>query len=159
MVLRIGIADDLRYEREMLTRMLQTLKHEVIFQAESGQDLVEACLRHRVDLVITDNSMPGLSGVDAAAQIYQRCRLPVILLSARCDLQLMVTAELHHVLVYLVKPVEQSNLERAISLALRRFNESQVDDNGSTPVARGSKVDEASTWRRTIGQLRGQQSF
>jgi CheY-like chemotaxis protein len=156
--LRVGTADDVKSDRELLSRMLETLGHEVAFQAQSGRELIEACLAHQPELVITDNVMPDLPGVDAAAQIYERSPIPIILLSAHTDPQAVLAAELQHVSVYLVKPLDKSTLEAAISLALRRFNESQFGGQSSSPGPRGSKVDEASEWRGTIGQLGGQQA-
>jgi DNA-binding NarL/FixJ family response regulator len=156
--LQVGIADDVGCAREVLARMLEALGHEVVFQVESGGELIRACLEHRPDLVITDNLMPDLLGVDATAQIYEHCPTPVILLSAHTDPEVVLTAELQHVSVYLVKPLDKSTLEAAISLALRRFNESQFGDNMSSPGRRGSKVDEESQWRGTIDQLGGQQA-
>jgi response regulator NasT len=135
--------------------MLEALGHEVVIQAQSGQELVAACSMQQPDLVITDNFMPDLPGIDAAALLYDRCPLPVILLSASCDPQAVLRAELRHVLVYLVKPLDQSTLEAAISLALTRFIESQF--GGDSPGPRGSKVDEATETHRKIGQVARQQ--
>jgi len=138
----------------LLARMLEALGHEVVIQAQTGQELVDACAARRPDLVITDNLMPDLPGIDASALIYDRCPLPVILLSAYSDPQAVLMAELQHVLVYLVKPLDKSTLEAAISLALTRFTESQF--GGASPGLRGSKVDETET-RGKIGRGAHQQ--
>jgi PleD family two-component response regulator len=52
--LRVGIADDVGCAREALARMLEALGHEVVFQAERGRELVQACLEHRPEVVITE---------------------------------------------------------------------------------------------------------
>src|SRR5687767_11766865 len=91
--LRVGIADDLRSDRNLLSGMLQSLGHEVIFEAQSGIELLDACRRHQPDLVVTDNLMPELNGLEAAAQI---CK-PVILVSAHSDPATALAAERMHV--------------------------------------------------------------
>lgn len=125
--LRVGIADDLRSDRNLLSGMLESLGHEVVFQAQSGAELLEACGRHQTDLVVADNLMPDVSGLEAAARIYKRSSIPVILLSAYSDAASVQAAERMHVAVYLVKPLEESNLEKAIALALRRTGQPEQE--------------------------------
>jgi two-component system, response regulator PdtaR len=86
---------------------------------------VEQCRTTRPDLVITDVKMPTLDGIDAAAQIYRDNPLPVILVSAYHDAALIERAEADHVMAYLVKPIKQADLEPAIALAMRRFEQFQ----------------------------------
>lgn len=147
--LRVGIADDIKSARLLLTEMLESLGHQVIFQAKSGRELVEACGKDRPDLVVTDNVMPDLLGVEAAAEIYRRFSIPVILLSAYSDPEVVLTAEHKHVSVYLVKPLDKSNLETAIAIALRSDGDSQSDEGYSTTWPRGADIDETVSLRRT----------
>jgi AmiR/NasT family two-component response regulator len=49
--------------------------------------------------------------------------VPIIVISAFHDPDLIVRAERNHVLAYLVKPIKQEDLEPAIAIALSRFNE------------------------------------
>jgi DNA-binding NarL/FixJ family response regulator len=141
--LRVIIADDVRADRVLIAEMLTSLGHEVVCQAKNGRELIDACLEHSPELVITDNVMPGVRGLDAASQICARRAIPVIVLSAHTDPEAVLYAEQNCVLVYLVKPLDKANLEAAIALALRRFTESQFGDDSLSPGPRGSKVDEA----------------
>jgi two-component system, response regulator PdtaR len=56
-------------------------------------------------------------------QIYQEAPVPVILVSAHHDPELIARAEADHILGYLVKPIKQSDLEPTIALAIRRFEQ------------------------------------
>ena len=85
-----------------------------------------SCRGHRPDLVITDIKMPDMDGIDAAAQIYRDGPIPVILVSAYHDAELIRRAEADHILAYLVKPIKQADLEPAIALAMRRFEQFQA---------------------------------
>lgn len=122
--LRVVVADD---EPEMLTGIRETLEelgHRVVSTVANGKDLVEKCLAERPDLVITDIKMPGLDGIDAADEIYRQMPVPVILVSAYHDTELLERAEANHVVMsYLVKPIKRSHLEAAIGIAIRRFEQ------------------------------------
>lgn len=121
--LRVAVADDEPEVRQLLEKMLKSLGHEVAFAASTGRELVDFCMTTPVDLIMTDIRMPDMDGLDAAAVIYEKSRTPIILLSGHCDSELIERAEETHVFAYLVKPVTQMQLEPAIALASRRFEE------------------------------------
>ena len=121
--LRIAVADDEADMRDWFERMLPTLGHQVVSVAENGRELVEHCRELKPDLVITDIKMPDMDGIDAAQAICAERPLPIILVSAYHDSELVQRAEADHVLAYLVKPIGKAALGPAISLAMRRFSE------------------------------------
>jgi two-component system, response regulator PdtaR len=124
--LKIAIADDERDMRDYFQDILPWLGHEVIAIAQTGKELVELCAATRPDLVITDIKMPDMDGIDAAAQIYRHAPVPVILVSAYSDPDFIRRAEADHILAYLVKPIKQADLEPAIGIAMRRFEQFQA---------------------------------
>ena len=124
--LRIVIADDEPDMREYFCKMLPRLGHEVVAAAANGRELVEHCRAQRPDLAITDIKMPELDGIEAAIQVYQDAPLPFILVSAYHDADLIARAEADHIMGYLVKPIKQADLQPAIALALRRFEQFQA---------------------------------
>jgi AmiR/NasT family two-component response regulator len=121
--LRVVIADDEPDMRDYFGKLLPRLGHQVVGAARTGRELVELCKQHKPDLVITDIKMPDLDGIDAATQIYQDCPVPVILVSAFHDAELIARAEADHILGYLVKPIKQTDLAPVIALAMRRFQQ------------------------------------
>jgi two-component system, response regulator PdtaR len=121
--LRIVIADDEPDMRDYFRKVLPRLGHTVSAAAENGEQLVEFCRFYQPDLVITDIKMPNLDGIDAAMRIYAERPIPVILVSAYSDAKLIERAEADHIMAYLVKPIKQTDLEPAISLAMRRFEQ------------------------------------
>ena len=124
--LRISVADDEQDMRDFFERMLPLLGHQVVSIAETGRELLEHCKKLRPDLIITDIKMPDLDGIEAAAIIGEECPTPVILVSAYHDEESIARAEADHILAYLVKPIGKSDLQPAISLAMRRFAELQA---------------------------------
>jgi two-component system, response regulator PdtaR len=121
--LRIAIADDEDDMRDYFREILPVLGHQVVVAARTGKELVDLCRAERPDLVITDIKMPDMDGIDAAAQLYRDLPVPVILVSAYHDPGLIQRAEADHILAYLVKPIKQADLEPAIAIAMRRFEQ------------------------------------
>jgi response regulator NasT len=121
--LRIVIADDEQDMRDYFQKLLPRLGHQVVAEAATGRQLVEMCQTHKPDMVITDIKMPDLDGIDAATQIYKDRPVPVILVSAFHDAELIARAEADHILGYLVKPIKQADLGPTIALAVRRFEQ------------------------------------
>ena len=121
--LRIAVADDEPDMQEYFEKILPRLGHDVISIAETGRQLVEHCEALNPDLVITDIKMPDMDGIDAAAAIYKKQAIPVILVSAFHDRELIERAESDHIMAYLVKPIKQADLEPAIALARKRFEQ------------------------------------
>ncbi|HZT79186.1 MAG TPA: response regulator [Gemmataceae bacterium] len=121
--LRIAIADDEADMRDYFRKILPLLGHKMVCAAKTGRELVEGCRQCKPDLVITDIKMPDMDGIRAADQIYQEHPIPVILVSAYHDADLIARAEANHILGYLVKPIKQSDLEPVIALAVRRFEQ------------------------------------
>ena len=123
--LRIAVADDEPDMQDYFRTILPRLGHEVAVAA-TGRELVERCRETAPDLVITDIKMPDMDGIDAAARIYQETAVPVILVSAFHDADFIRRAEADHILAYLVKPIKQADLEPAITIAMRRFEQFQA---------------------------------
>ncbi|HEX7449721.1 MAG TPA: response regulator [Pirellulales bacterium] len=147
--LRIAVADDEADMRDWFERMLPTLGHQVVSVAETGKELVEHCRALKPDLVITDIKMPDMDGIEAANEICRECAVPIILISAYHDAELIERAEADHILAYLVKPIGKASLGPAIGLAMRRFSEIQELRKEATDL-RQTLAD-----RRIIEQAKG----
>ena len=124
--LRIVVADDEPDMRDYFQKALPRLGHQVVGVAQNGRELVEQCRALQPDLIVTDIKMPDMDGIDAATRIYQERPVPVILVSAYHDAGLIARAGADHILGYLVKPIKDADLEPAIVIALRRFEQFQA---------------------------------
>jgi AmiR/NasT family two-component response regulator len=121
--LRIAVADDERDMRDFFREFLPPLGHTVVGTAATGTELVALCRAEKPDMVITDIKMPDMDGIDAAAAVCRDTPVPVILVSAFHERELLARAEAEHVLAYLVKPIKAADLVPAIGIALRRFGQ------------------------------------
>lgn len=135
--------------RDFFERMLPLCGHEVVSVAETGSELIEHCRSLKPDLVITDIKMPDMDGFKASSRLSQEQSLPVILVSAYHDAELIERAEADHVLAYLVKPIGQADLAPAIAVAMRRFQELQALRNET------GELKQALADRKVIEQAKG----
>jgi len=124
--LRIVAADDDLSFHAIYRKMLPALGHEVVALARTGRELVDQCRAQKPDLVITDIKMEDMDGIEAAREICRPEALPIILVSGYHDAELIERAQADYVLGYLVKPVRKADLETAIAIAMRRFEEYQI---------------------------------
>jgi len=120
---RIAVADDEPRMRQFYEEVLPVLGHEVVYSAATGKELLAGCQQVHPDLVITDIKMPDMDGIEAAHHLCRAEPVPVILVSAYDDLKLVSRAGENHIQAYLVKPIKQQDLQPAIIIALRRFEE------------------------------------
>ncbi len=124
--LRIVAADDDAFFHELYRKMLPALGHELVALASSGRELVERCTACRPDLVISDIKMDDMDGIEAAREICKHEPMPIVLVSSYYDSDLLERAQTDHVLGYLIKPVRKADLETALAIAMRRFEEFRI---------------------------------
>jgi NarL family two-component system response regulator LiaR len=86
-VIRVLLADDHALVREGTRRLLETESDvEVVAEAASGEEAVEATKRLHPDIAIMDIAMPGMGGIEATRAIKVSCpETAVLVLSAYDD--------------------------------------------------------------------------
>jgi response regulator NasT len=124
--LRIGVADDDRDIREYLQEVLPRLGYQVVASASTGRQLAEMCRAVRPDLILTDIKMPDMDGIELAELISRDRPVPVILLSAHHEPDLISRAGAAHVMAYLIKPIGEADLKTAIPVAMLRYRHYQT---------------------------------
>ncbi len=123
--LRIAVADDERDMRQFFEELLPHMGHQVVVVAETGRQLADCCRRERPDVVITDIKMPDMDGIEAAAEVNRDREIPVVLVSAHTEGDLLARSGAEYIMSYLVKPVKAADLQAAITLAVTRFEQYQ----------------------------------
>lgn len=81
----ILVADDEPHIVQVVALKLRNAGYEVL-TAGDGEEALELAHRHRVDLVVTDQMMPYLTGTELARKLHESARtrgIPVLLLTAR----------------------------------------------------------------------------
>jgi AmiR/NasT family two-component response regulator len=120
---RILIAEDDYLVCEAIKHALKDLGYEMVGEASDGAEAVEMACTLNPDVVLMDIQMPELDGLEATRQIQSRCPMPVVVLTAHESQELVEKASEVGVSAYLIKPPKQTEIERAIVIALARHED------------------------------------
>jgi two-component system, response regulator PdtaR len=146
--MRILIAEDESIIRLGLKAMLQDMGHEVVMAA-NGREALEQARRHRPDLAILDIKMPFSNGLQAAEALHRSRPLPILLLTAFSERDLVEQATELPIHGYLIKPIEPAELAAAMTVAVKRFAEKEA------LVAQAAELEEALATRKLIDRAKG----
>ena len=120
---RILVAEDETIIRLDLRTLLEANGYDVCGEARDGQEAVELAEALEPDVAIMDVKMPRLDGVEAARQILSRRPMPIVMLTAFDQEELVTRAAEAGVFGYLVKPFREQDLIPAIRTAQARHRE------------------------------------
>jgi two-component system, response regulator PdtaR len=120
---RILIAEDETIIRLDLRKLLEEAGHEVCAEARDGVEAVQLVEEHAPDLAILDVKMPRLDGIEAAKKILEERPIPIVMLTAYGQDELVARAVEAGVFGYLVKPFRETDLLPAIATARARHEE------------------------------------
>ncbi len=121
---RVLLAEDDRSSRRFLEIVLERAGYRVI-PAEDGLQAMKLALSTRIDMVVTDATMPNLSGVEFCRFLKNSpslAHIPVVLLSAREKEN--PSENLEQVDAFLTKPVSGEVLLACIQKLLAQKRES-----------------------------------
>jgi two-component system, OmpR family, response regulator RegX3 len=128
----ILVVEDERSLSEPLAYLLEREGYTVRVVGD-GPSAIREFEKHRVDLILLDLMLPGLSGTEVARQIRTRSQVPIIMLTAKdSELDIVVGLELGAD-DYVTKPYKSRVLLARIGAVLRR-REGPPDDDGALTV-------------------------
>jgi AmiR/NasT family two-component response regulator len=120
---RILIAEDETIIRLDLRTLLEGAGFEVCAEARDGAEAVALAQSEQPDLAILDVKMPRLDGIEAARRILAERPIPIVMLTAYGQDELVNRAVEAGVFGYLVKPFRETDLLPAIATARARHEE------------------------------------
>ncbi len=101
--------------------ILVSLGYEVPDPVASGEEAVVLASAEHPDLILMDINLYGeMNGVEAAAQIHAVMDVPVIYITAYSDDDLLQRAKITDPYGYLVKPVQERELQATIEMSLHK---------------------------------------
>jgi len=129
--IRVVIAEDEAIIRLDLKETLEEEGYDVVGETGRGDEAVALVQQLKPDLAILDVKMPGMDGLQAAAQISADKQAAVLILTAFSQRDLIEKARDAGALAYLVKPFQKSELIPAVEVALGRHQEMKAlsDEN------------------------------
>ena len=147
--MRILVAEDETIIRLDLKDLLERAGHEVCAEARDGEEAVELARSEQPDLAIMDVKMPRLDGIEAARRIQDERPIPIVMLTAYGQEELVSRAAEAGVFGYLVKPFREQDLLPAIQTARARHEEMQTVRDEAESLA------EALAARKVIERAKG----
>lgn len=129
---KVIIIDDEKMSRDVISGYLK--RNLAGFSVEKcfsdGETALEYIKANRVDVVITDIKMPGISGLDLIEKIYSLnydCR--IIIISGYSEFEYAQAAVKYHVENYILKPIDVEELIGTLNKIKEKLD---ADNNNST---------------------------
>ncbi len=149
--MKILVVDDEMLARERLLRLLRKLQPDAeCLEADGGEEALALVAQHAPDLLLLDIRMPGMDGLEVAAHLDNLERPPAVIFCTAYD-QYALEAMQHQAVAYLLKPVREKELSRALANA-GRVNRLQLaslrpDGSGSGESGHGRSQVSSQTHR------------
>ncbi len=123
---RVLVAEDETLIRLDLKGLLEGAGFEVCAEARDGEEAVRLARETEPDVALLDVKMPQLDGIEAARRILDERPIPIVMVTAYGERELVSRAVEAGVFGYLVKPFRDSDLLPAIRAARARHDELQA---------------------------------
>ncbi len=121
--LRVLIAEDETIIRLDLKGLLEDAGFEVCAEARDGEEAVRLARETSPDVALLDVKMPGIDGIEAARRILDERPIPIVIVTAYGERELVARAVEAGVYGYLVKPFRETDVLPAIETARARHEE------------------------------------
>lgn len=147
---QILVVDDEKTIREVLRRYLEREGYSVR-EAADGREALAYVEEEIPDLIVLDLMLPGVDGMAVARRLRQSVTVPIVMLTAKGELEdrlegLQVGAD-----DYIVKPFSPKEVALRVNAVLRRADEGTVQSQVPVEGA-GIRVDPASRQVRRSGE-------
>lgn len=120
--LKVVVAEDEGLIRMDIVATLNESGYEVVGEAADGEEAVRLATELSPDLIVMDIKMPKLDGISAAEKIAV-LKIPVVLLTAFSQSDLVKRAAEAGAMAYVTKPFKPTDLLPALQIALSRHEE------------------------------------
>jgi DNA-binding NtrC family response regulator len=146
---KIMIVDDEAANLRLLERLFRT--DYTVITSESGAEALQLLEQHDVALLITDQRMPGMTGVELVQRTAPlRPHMVRIILTGYTDVESLVEAiNGGHVYKYVTKPWNNDELRLTVSRALEHYEthkaRHELEMTNRRLVARLSEIRELAT--------------
>ena len=138
MKLRLLVADDEELARAAILKMVDSFfdDFDQVAEVARGDEVVETARRLRPNVVLLDVRMPGLNGLDAAAQmLVTNPDTRIVIITAYDRFSLAQRAVNLGLDGYLLKPLIEEELRRTLGEVIRRI---ERDSSRGRPSAAGA---------------------
>jgi two-component system KDP operon response regulator KdpE len=125
---RILVVDDESQITRVLRRSLAAHRYEVRVAAD-GESALDTFHDFHPDLIITDLSMPEMSGIELCREIRKMSQIPIIVLSVKGEEKTKVDALDAGADDYITKPFGMDELLARVRATFRRFSSNEEKES------------------------------
>jgi CheY-like chemotaxis protein len=120
---KILIVEDEMIIAEDLKRLLLKSGYDVTDIVTSGEAALNAVKESKPDLIFMDIVIEGeINGIDAAKQIHDKYKMPIIFLTAWSDDETLEDAGKSDPYGYLLKPVNEKELQATVKMVFNKID-------------------------------------
>ena len=130
---RILAIDDNPQIIKLVTVNLQARGY-IVQSASSGEEAIDQFKIGQFDLILLDLILPGISGIDVCRWIREQSDVPIIVLSARGDEELKVSALDAGADDYVTKPFSHEEMLARVRAVLRRSKIGTADKKSEIKI-------------------------
>lgn len=151
----ILIVDDMKSMRLTIREMLKNLRiGKTLRFAENGKEALETLREMKIDLAILDWNMPVMSGFEMLREIRNDKELrdlPVIMVTAEAERDIVSEAAETEIDGYLLKPLTLASLDEKIKAVITRANN---PDAATLHRLKARDLEETGDYKAAIEQIR-----
>ena len=122
--IKILVVDDFSTMRRIIKNLLRELGFTDVDEADDGKTALPILKQGRIDFLITDWNMPGMSGIDLIRAVRadpNLAHIPVLMVTAEAKREQIITAAQAGVNGYVVKPFTAAVLKEKIDRIFERL--------------------------------------
>lgn len=117
-ILYIEDEDNIRFNIEKTLKLIC----KKVFAVSNAADALKFYKKNKIDIILSDINLPGMSGLEFAKLIRENNRLiPIILLTAHTNTELLLEATRLRLIDYLTKPIDFEILHDALKRATKEI--------------------------------------
>ena len=127
-MLKLIIADDEKWVRTAIKSIIRFDDQEFVLasEASNGIETLELCRQHEPDILITDIMMPGLNGLELISELARtQPEIKIVVISGYNDFDYARTAMRYGVKDYLLKPVDENELNQVLNRIKNEIREKE----------------------------------
>lgn len=121
--MNILIVEDDRVLSLMLTKLVERIGHKVVDAVTDGQSAIKSVHSNNIDLILMDIMIEGeIDGIETMHKIRENHAVPVIYVTGNSDQRTIERAQETNFTDYLVKPITDAQLRKALKKASGSLN-------------------------------------
>lgn len=120
---RVLVVEDNLMVAEMIRGTLEDQSYTIVGHATQSAQAIEMAKTLRPNVIIMDFGLPDVDGIETTRKIQSVAPAPVVMLTSYDDPGLVAQAGEAGIGAYLLKPPDPAEIDRAIVIAVTRFND------------------------------------